>query len=255
MCFNPQKSIWMCRLENGNHHMSTRESPWRHLYTSCTEKYFSIRFYRSGKEYNYNTGEVWPNVVFFQFKRDIINAWTATKAYSFCKSLQKFAISLNVRKPVSQYGSHMSYMVTKALVRPSLRQCYDLPTTKKQDESQRNRWQIVWLIFGVLGDRTSKFGRSKVDGHVQNSGPAIVHVQSSNLKVIYIGWQIMQICNYWISTTQCTFLKWWYIYMQLYLYSAQSPLTHVPQRHELNKNRHYVCLLLLQCPTALSSHY
>ena len=29
-----------------------------------------------------------------------------------------------------------------------------------------NRWQIGWLVLEVVGDRTSKFGRSKVDGHV-----------------------------------------------------------------------------------------
>ena len=35
------------------------------------------------------------------------------------------------------------------------------------------------LVLEVVGDRTSKFGRSKVDGHVQNSGPAITHRKKS----------------------------------------------------------------------------
>ena len=35
------------------------------------------------------------------------------------------------------------------------------------------------LILEVVGDRTSNFGRSKVDGHVQNSGSAITHRKRS----------------------------------------------------------------------------
>ena len=33
------------------------------------------------------------------------------------------------------------------------------------------------------------------------------NLQSFSLNMIYIGWQIMQNCNYWISTTQWTFQK------------------------------------------------
>ena len=47
-------------------------------------------------------------------------------------------------------------------------------------KSKINDWQIVRLIFNkVVGNRTSKFGRSKVDGHVPNSGPAIANGKRS----------------------------------------------------------------------------
>ena len=52
--------------------------------------------------------------------------------------------------------------------------CYHVTTyirPQKKDELQINRWQIVQLILEVVGDHTSKFGRSKADGHVQNSAP------------------------------------------------------------------------------------
>ena len=69
----------------------------------------------------------------------------------------------------------------KTPVTPGLRPCYDLCTTGKWDESQINRWQIVRLILEVVGGRTSKFGRNKVDGHVPNSGPTITNRKRSQI--------------------------------------------------------------------------
>ena len=58
-----------------------------------------------------------------------------------------------------------------------------------------NRWQIVRLILEVVGDRTSKFGRCKVDGQVQNFGPAITNRKRS------------QTDRTWLCDQSCTVLS------------------------------------------------
>ena len=113
----------------------------------------------------------------------------------------------------------------KAPVTSGLRPCHDPYTTTKYNESQMNRWQIVRLILEVVGDRTSKFGRSKVHGHVPNSGPAItsrkrvVHdletsrTGSCHQSHMMVGWQVARLvwrlterpcdwsCHLWNSYT------------------------------------------------------
>ena len=60
-------------------------------------------------------------------------------------------------------------MSTIATVTPNLRPCYD----RKMLELLSNRRESVPLIVVVVGDRTSKISRKKVDGHVQNFKAAI----------------------------------------------------------------------------------
>ena len=60
-------------------------------------------------------------------------------------------------------------MSTIATVTPNLRPGYD----RKMLESLSNRGESVPLIVVVVGDRTSKISRNKVDGHVQNFRPPI----------------------------------------------------------------------------------
>ena len=56
-----------------------------------------------------------------------------------------------------------------------LRPIYDRKIRRVVDKSLK----IVRLILEVVGDRTSKFGCSKVDGHVLNSGPPITNRKRS----------------------------------------------------------------------------
>ena len=60
-------------------------------------------------------------------------------------------------------------MSTIATVTPNLRSGYD----RKMLELLSNRRERVPLIVVVVGDRTSKSSRNKVDGHVQNFRAAI----------------------------------------------------------------------------------
>ena len=55
-------------------------------------------------------------------------------------------------------------MSTIATVTPNLRPGYD----RKMLELLSNRRENVPLVVVVVGDRTSKISRTKVDGHVQN---------------------------------------------------------------------------------------
>ena len=59
-------------------------------------------------------------------------------------------------------------MSTIATVTPNLRPGYD-----RKMELLSNRRESVPLIVVVVGDRTSKISRNKVDGHVQNFRAAI----------------------------------------------------------------------------------
>ena len=60
-------------------------------------------------------------------------------------------------------------MSTIATVTPNLRPGYD----RKKLELLSNRRESVPLVVLVVGDRTSKISRNKVDGHVQNFRAAI----------------------------------------------------------------------------------
>ena len=60
-------------------------------------------------------------------------------------------------------------MSTIATVTPNLRPGYD----RKMLELLSNRRENVPLVVVVVGDRTSKISRNKVDGHVQNFRAAI----------------------------------------------------------------------------------
>ena len=60
-------------------------------------------------------------------------------------------------------------MSTIATVTPNLRLGYD----RKMLELLSNRRENVPLVVVVVGDRTSKISRNKVDGHVQNFRAAI----------------------------------------------------------------------------------
>ena len=60
-------------------------------------------------------------------------------------------------------------MSTIATVTPNLRPGYD----RKLLELLSNRRESVPLIVVVVGDRTSKISRNKVEGHVQNFRTAI----------------------------------------------------------------------------------
>ena len=60
-------------------------------------------------------------------------------------------------------------MSTIATVTPNLRPGYD----RKMLELLSNRTENVPLVVVVVGDRTSKISRNKVDGHVQNFRAAI----------------------------------------------------------------------------------
>ena len=60
-------------------------------------------------------------------------------------------------------------MSTIATVTPNMRPGYD----RKLLELLSNRRESVPLIVVVVGDRTSKISRNKVDGHVQNFRAAI----------------------------------------------------------------------------------
>ena len=68
-------------------------------------------------------------------------------------------------------------MSTIATVTPNLRPGYD----RKLLELLSNRRESVPLIVVVVGDRTSKISRNKVDGHVQNFRAAI----ESRRQVLY----------------------------------------------------------------------
>ena len=62
-------------------------------------------------------------------------------------------------------------MSTIITVTPNLRPGYD----RKMLELLSNRRENVPLVVVVVGDRTSKISRNKVDGHVQNFRAAITN--------------------------------------------------------------------------------
>ena len=78
-------------------------------------------------------------------------------------------------------------MSTIATVTPNLRPGYD----RKMLELLSNRRESVPLIVVVVGDRTSKISRNKVDGHVQNFRAAItshrqvIHVHGCNTNRVW----------------------------------------------------------------------
>ena len=72
-------------------------------------------------------------------------------------------------------------MSTIATVTPNLRPGYD----RKMLASLSNRRENVPLIEVVVGDRTSKISRSKVDGHVQNCRQ-VLHGRTTNHASLYV---------------------------------------------------------------------
>ena len=75
-------------------------------------------------------------------------------------------------------------MSTIAAVTPNMRPGYD----RKMWELLSNRRESVPLIVVVVGDRTSKISRNKVDGHVQNFRVATTSRRQSYMVVTSIGY-------------------------------------------------------------------